>query len=397
MNDTPATIAQPKAEEVKSGLDLLSQDRRFLEDNQIITPKTEEPPVVTKPEETPLSPIIEPTTEEKAAQLKELTDLGLTEGATKEQIEEAKVKAEEAKKADTWTLDTVQEVVKEQEGLGWKELANTFAEKAGVEVPAEIADTEEAYLQFQIDTINKIREEAQKYNIDQELSKFTPEQRLIIDLNKAGVSIQEYNKPFVEVAQLKALDDTALVRRSYEIQPGWTEEMVEVQMQKVIDSGHLSVEAQIARTKLDNYEKSIITAHQEQLQQYTVQQQQVQAQKRNQEAARVKIALDKVPTFMGRKIDDKVKDFVFQELTSGKYDNMPGTPEEKVDYAYYKMLGKKGIEHMRARVLEELTLEQAKKQHNVAPVITGGANRVTQPASEVTDGMKAALEDPRFK
>jgi len=173
--------------------------------------------------------------------------------------------------------------------------------------------------------------------------------------------------------------------------------MVEVQMQKVIDSGHLSVEAQIARTKLDNYEKSIITAHQEQLQQYTVQQQQVQAQKRNQEAARVKIALDKVPTFMGRKIDDKVKDFVFQELTSGKYDNMPGTPEEKVDYAYYKMLGKKGIEHMRARVLEELTLEQAKKQHNVAPVITGGANRVTQPASEVTDGMKAALEDPRFK
>jgi hypothetical protein len=397
MSDTPATIAQPKAEDVKSGLDLLSQDRRFLEDNQIITPKTEEPPVVTKPEETPLSPIIEPTAEEKAAQLKELTDLGLTEGATKEQIEEAKVKAEEAKKADTWTLDTVQEVVKEQEGLGWKELANTFAEKAGVEVPAEIADTEEAYLQFQIDTINKIREEAQKYNIDQELSKFTPEQRLIIDLNKAGVSIQEYNKPFVEVAQLKALDDTALVRRSYEIQPGWTEEMVEVQMQKVIDSGHLSVEAQIARTKLDNYEKSIITAHQEQLQQYTVQQQQVQAQKRNQEAARVKIALDKVPTFMGRKIDDKVKDFVFQELTSGKYDNMPGTPEEKVDYAYYKMLGKKGIEHMRARVLEELTLEQAKKQHNVAPVITGGANRVTQPASEVTDGMKAALEDPRFK
>ena len=396
----PETIQteQPQVVE-KSGLDLLSGDPRFNEPTQTPVATVTEPvtPVVTEPAVEPLTPIVEPTAEEKATQLAELTTLGLKEGATAEEITAAKEAAKTVIPTDTWTLDTVKEVVKEQEGDGWKLLAQNFAGKTGIELPAELADTEEAYLDFQLKAIDQIRQDSQKFSMEDELSKFKPEERLIFELNKAGKSVQDYYAPFTEVAQLKALTPEALVRRGYELTPGWSTEMVDLQMSKITEAGTLDTEYRINLAKLDNYEKSIVAQHQDTLQQFTEQQKQVLQQKRNQESARIKIALDKVPTYMGRKIDSTVKDYIQQELTSGKYDNMPGTPEEKIEYALYRNLGKKGMEYSEARIREQITLEFAKKQHNVAPVITGSANRVTGTATDTTDGLKTVLEDPRFK
>ncbi len=403
MSETTQTIEQPKVEQKVSGLDLLSQDRRFLDSDAPIVAPTE--PVKTEAqiaddkakatlEAEIKTPIIEPSQTEKEAKLAEIKDLGLAETATETEIAAAKEAKLNAPKEDEWTVTEVEQSIKEEEGNGWKNLAATLAEKTGNELPPDFADTEDAYLDYQVKLIKDAEEKASQYSIETELSKLTPEARLVIDLNKAGVTLEEYQAPFIEVQNLKAMSDEALIRMKYENKKGWDKDMVDRKVEEIIEEGKSEIEAKIIRDDLNNYEQTIQDQHKQKLNQYTEQQKQVQQQARQKESAFIKHELDKVTTYMDRKLGDDVKAILHNELTSGKYDNMPGTPAEKVGYALYRKFGEQGIKYMKDRVLEQLTKEKLQTQHNTPSVSGGPANRTQHVSTK--QGLDKLEEDPRF-
>ena len=401
---TTPIVEQPKAEEKLTGLALLSADPNFILDDK--------PAVVATPTETPEqiqakadaeaakvalnTPIVEPTAEEKLAQetrSNELKALGLTETATEAEITAAKALVKPAD--DTWTLDNTDTIKADAESNGWKELAEKRAEKFGFEVPTDLADTEEAFYAWDEQQTQKKLEEGQKFDKEVYLSTLTPDARLAIELMTAtGQTIEQINAPYVEIQQAKAMTDEQLVRQRLESKYK-DPELVDRKLQEIISDDALAIEGKLIRTDIDAYEKQITGQRTQQLEQYKAQQNQIKEQARQKEYATIKHELGRVPSYMERKLGDDVKTAIYNELTSGKYDNMPGTPQEKVEYALYRKLGPQGIKYMEARVLEKLTLEKAKQQHNIPIVTEGAGNRVIQVSNK--KGLDSLEDNPLFK
>lgn len=399
---TPPVTEQAKPEE-KSGLALLSDHAWFKDD---FPAQKETAPVETAEQikakedaaaaEAALkTPIVEPTAEEKAAaetRTNELKELKLPETATAEEIAAAKVAQ---KPADEWTIDNAEKIKADAESNGWRELAEKRAEKFGFEVPTDLEDSEEAFYKWDEEQTQKKIESSQKFDKEVYLATLTPDARLAIELMTAtGQTIEQINAPYVEIQQAKAMTDEQLVRQRLEAKYK-DQELVDRKLQEIIADDALAIEGKIIRTDIDNYEKQITAQRTQQLEQYKAQQNQVKEQARNKEYAAIKHELGRVTSYMERKLGDDVKTAIYNELTSGKYDNMPGTPQEKVDYALYRKLGQQGVKYIQDRVREQLTLEFAKKQHNVPIVTEGAGNRHIVDSDK--KGIDRLEDDPRFK
>lgn len=405
--ETQTQVANPPLEEKKlSGLALLDQDPNWMDEPVKTQVQTESPEQIAEKQrladeakaaaDAIKTPIIEPTPEEKAAQeakKAELQALGLNETATEAEINAAK--AAQKPIDDTWSVTELEKIQQEEEGNGWKTLASTVAEKLGLEAPTDIADTDEAFYEWQTKVVQEKIEAAQKFDKDQYLATLKPEARLAIDLmNATGKSLDEINAPFVEVQRAKAMSDEELVKQKLELKYK-DPELVDRKLQEIITDGALEIEGKIIRRDIDAYEQQITTQRQQELKQYTEHQNQVREAARQKDAYAIKQELSKVSTFMDRKLPNEVKDVLFNELTSGKYDNMPGTPAEKIDYALYRKFGKQGLEYAKARAIEQATLQKAKDQYNVPIKTEGEANRVT-PSSD-KKGLSKLEDDPRFR
>ncbi len=135
------------------------------------------------------------------------------------------------------------------------------------------------------------------------------------------------------------------------------------------------------------------------IQHYNTQQQQLKDQKRQQEVSSFKTALDKVPMFMDRKLTDDNKRTILNEYTNGAAENLLKNPEKVAKFMLWEKYGEQGLKYMKARVLEDLTLEKAKQQHNVPTTQTGagGQNRVTTTNQNFNSGMDRLSADDNYK
>jgi len=340
------------------------------EEIQNITPQTTEP----KTEPT-TQPTVEPTAEETQALSNKAKELGLPENATKEEIE----KAEIAKNDTEWKVDEVVPTKEEELDGTWKGLIESF--ELG-EIPADYSEEKGFEV---VQTLFNQKLEAVKAEALNE-AKYdryvdVPEQargeaEMVVELMKTGQTLEQINAPFIELAQIKAMDKEGLVRFRLESQQGWDAEMVDAKMEKIIEGGTLDVEYKIVKAELDNYEQSLNHQRQEQIKNYKNNQQQIQTQKFNQEVAKLNHALDGVQEYLGKKLTPEVKAVLRNELASGKFHKMEGTPEEKVDYLLYKRFGKAGIQSFQSRATEKVVLQNKQQQHNVPIVQNGNVNRV---------------------
>jgi hypothetical protein len=324
----------------------------------------------------------EPTAEEKQALANEAKELGLAETATKEEIEAKKAENAAKPKEDEWSLETAEATTQEEaDGGSWKDL---IAEIGG-EVPQDYSE-EKGYEYFKQSFENRLKQEvekAQKFDREVFLSEYTPEARLLMDELKSGKTLAEINEPFDQLRSFKALSPEQKVRFNLE-QSGMTPELVDYEFNKLVEGGLIDKEAGLIDFKLDSYEKKLNAEREIKLREYTENQKQVQEQERNQKTLLLKTALDRVQTYMDRKIPDAIKPQLLQELSSDFYLKAPGTPEQKVDYLLYNKFGKQGIKDFEARVREKVLLDQKSKQHNVPPLTQGNANRVDVSAKDKT-------------
>lgn len=349
-------------------LSRLSAENGGGEELKTLTPQTTE-----TVNQTPTTP----TAEETQALADKAKELGLPENATKEEIE----KAETVKNDTEWKVDEVIPTKEEELDGTWKGLIESFelgdipadySEEKGFEVVQNLFNQKleavkaealnEAKYDRYVDVPEQIRGEAE----------------MVVELMKAGQTLEQINEPFIELAQYKAMSKEELVRHNLMFRYKNDEEVVDNKMQKLIEDGLLDVEYKSAKFDLDNYEQSLNHQRQEQIKNYKNTQQQIQTQKFNQETAKLNHALDGVPEYLGKKLTPEVKAVLKNELASGKYHKMDGTPEEKVDYLLYKRFGKAGIQSFQARAQEKVVLQNKQQQHNVPIVQNGNVNRVEQ-------------------
>lgn len=348
-------------------LSRLSAENGGGEELKTITPQTTEPINQTTP--------TTPTTEETQALTDKAKELGLPENATKEEIE----KAETAKNDTEWKVDEVVPTKEEELDGTWKGLIESF--ELG-EIPADYSEEKgfEVVQNLFNQKLEAVKAEAineAKYDRYVDVpEQIRGEAEMVVELMKAGQTLEKINEPFIELAQFKAMSKEELVRHNLMFRYKGDEEVVDNKMQKLIEDGMIDVEYKSAKFDLDNYEQSLNHQRQEQIKNYKNTQQQIQTQKFNQETAKLSHALDGVPEYLGKKLTPEVKAVLKNELASGKYHKMDGTPEEKVDYLLYKRFGKAGIQSFQSRATEKVVLQNKQQQHNVPIVQNGNANRV---------------------
>lgn len=375
---TPPVTEQPKVEATPQDkvLERLSQDFGGETVKKLETPITETKTETTETTTPTTDTVVTPPTPEEIEALKtQAKELGLPEDATKEQVAEA------VKSASEWKLDEVAKSPEEEVDGTWKGLIETF--ELG-EIPADYS--EEKGFEVVQDLFNK-KLEAVKAEalVDAKFDRYIDvpdavrgEAELVVELMKSGQTLQQINEPFIELAQFKAMSKEELVRNALMFRYANDSEVVDAKMETLIADGKLDIEYKIAKTDLDNYEQSLNAQRQAQVKNYQSKQQEIQTQRFNQESAKLNHALDRVPEYLGKKLTPEVKAQLKNELVSGKYHSIEGTPEEKVDYFLYRKFGKQGIANFKARALEDVTLAHKKDIHNVPKLETGNVNRTEQ-------------------
>lgn len=377
---TPSVTEQPKVEATPQDkiLERLSADFGGETVKKLETPITE-----TKTETTPTTEttpateteVTPPTPEEIEALKTQAKELGLPEDATKEQV------AEKVKANSEWSVEEVTPSAEEEVDGSWKGIAQAF--ELG-DLPADYSEEKgfEVIQDLFTKKLDAVREEARtesKYDRYADVpEQGRAEAELVVELMKSGQTLQQINEPFIELAQFKAMSKEELVRNALMFRYANDEEVVNSKMETLTADGKLDIEYKIAKTDLDNYEASLNAQRQEQVKNYQGKQREIQTQRFNQESAKLNHALDRVPEYLGKKLTPEVKAQLKNELVSGKYHSIEGTPEDKVDYFLYRKFGKQGIANFKARALQDVTLQNKQQQHNVPKLETGNVNRTEQ-------------------
>jgi len=357
------TITPQEQSQTDTGLDRLSKDPAFLfDDEKPIVKPTETAAVETSklegdtPVETPPPPVETPPVEP-------IIEEGFKD---EEQIAET---------SDSW------KAYLEANNIP---IPEDFAEEKGFDIVMAAKETEKLAAIEEVRAIKEV-----------ELFTTLPEQtraeaQLIVDLLKTGQTLEQINQPFQQIKEWKSMPKEQLIREGYAGKQGWTEEMVDHKMQQIEADKTLDIEYKIVLANVEQLEQSFTAQRQQQIEHYQTLQTQKIEQKRSQELTSIKAALDKMPTFMDRKLSEDNKQSVLRDIDL--FDK--ASPTDKAEFMLWKKYGKQGLKDLQARVTEKATLEKAKTQHNV-PIAQSGGNR--QGASTTyKDGLDRLSNDPAF-
>jgi hypothetical protein len=203
---------------------------------------------------------------------------------------------------------------------------------------------------------------------------------MVVELMKAGQTLEQINAPLIEIAQYESMSKEELVRSYLLAKNNNDTEVVDLLMEESIGNGKIDIYHKAAKIELENIKGSVNYHRQQQIETFKNNQKAIQEQRTGKANLELKVALDRVPEFLGKKLPDNVKSQLLAELQTEAYRNMPGSPEQKVDYFLYNKFGKTAMKNFQDRALEKVVIENKQKQHNVPPVTNGVANRI-EPSS----------------
>ena len=394
MSETTTVTPQENAATTQNtttltGMERLSQDDLFKD-----TPaKTETPTTTTtpanteKPTETTQAPELSLT--EQEALKTEAKALGLAETATKEEIEVAKLtKPADALIDEGFKEETDTKLVAE-EGT-WK----SYFEQNNIPIPEDFSEDNAIDLVRQHDreAIKAEYEEKLTITAEEILSPYPPEARLILDLMAAGQTMEEINAPINKINAYKAMSKEELVRENLK-GLGFEADEIDHKMETLLAGDKLDIEYKILMKEVAQLEKRVNAQRQQYLNDYKANQETLKAQKRTQDLNLIKNTMDRMPTFMDRKLSAENKASVINDYNNGAFDRLMQDPKEKIEFMLYKKYGKQVLQSAKGRAIEQATLEKAKNQHNVPLVQNGNANVTDTTNKTGMTGMDRLKED----
>ena len=398
--ETVTTPQETAKQEFTSGLDRLSNDDLFKgETTNTATTTTEVKGGSTLPNDIPTQNIAEKATETELKDEPSLTEqealkaeakaLNLPETATKEEIEAAKIAKPADEKKDEGFEETEATPLSAEEGT-WK----AILEERNIPIPEDFTEEKgfDIVLEAEKAKIHEEYKEQLAITAEEILSPYPPEARLILDLMAAGQTLEEINKPINQINAWKGMSKEELVRENL-TGLGYTEEEVDHKMEGLISGNKLDVEHQILMKEIAQMEKRINTQREQQLNQYKAAQAQLKEQKKAQDFNAFKTALDRMPTFMDRKLADANKQSILTDYNNGAFERLMQNPVEKAEFMLYKKYGKQALKYAQDRAIEQATLEKAKSQHNVPPVTSGNSNNTNVTTNTNKSGIDRLADD----
>lgn len=289
---------------------------------------------------------------------------------------ETKTESVEEKPEET-TVDTVEDQgifkVEEIEGVPAVYPENSLraiAQKLGAEIKDESIDAfKEAFIpKSEVDKIVPA-------NKEELFAKLKPEVAAALELMELGVPEHLITEPTKELDSYIAMDDAELVRAELSTLPGWTEEMINTEIESLSENGKLEHNAAKIRIGLENDKKAILSQRTDIIKQLTEKQQQASEQKMQLERTQTIEELNKVSELMGVKIPAKVKEALIAKYKNGLYDKELSSPRSNAEYIIKKELEAQVAKRIQITESEKVKKAATDKLLNIPPVKSGGGGK----------------------
>lgn len=269
------------------------------------------------------------------------------------------------------------------------EVPNDYSEEKGFEIFNQLKENE---INQKIEIVKNYRESDLFSELPQPVQG---EAKLIFDLMKTGQTLSDIVAPLQQIKEWKGMSKEELIRKNLEGLEGYTSEMVDHKMEQIVAANHVDIEYQILMNAVNTMEKNLYTQQQQQIQAWNAKQAHVTEQRLQQEFNSFKAAMDKVPSFMDKKLSEENKASILNDYTNGYADTLLKNPEKLAKFMLYDKYGEQGIKYLQSRAIEKANLEQKKNQLNIPPTIQGNANRI-ETTTQIKNGIDRLANDPRY-
>lgn len=317
-----------------------------------------------------------------------------TTDTTKNIGDETKETISESKKEDTKTIGDKQENKEEtseddstsefkvpednkQDNTNNKEQQEEESSwiKAGKEIGVDLTadDFEEFKTKIQekeTASYEKGKAEAKKI----ELEKYTPEaQKLIEFLNSdPNVSVEDFVNPLKELDAVLSLDDEGIVRKDLELK-GWDEDQIDNRIALLEKSESLDSTAYELRKLVEGNKEIVKNTLVEEKKEQVKQRQSEFLEEAKKENEQIKSAIEKTDSFMGKKLNKDVKDFLTKKWETGEYRKMMQiNAEVAVKSMLHHYLGEQATKEIAKDSFQKGRDNIQEKLHNIEQIGNGG-------------------------
>jgi hypothetical protein len=334
----------------KPNFDFLSSDANLNGEIKTEAPKEEvkeEAKIDNKPEE-----VVE-------------KEMFLDEPAKEEFKEETKTESTEDRPLeDALTLD---DELSSDSGEGWI----AYAKSEGLDI-AE--DTPEAYIEAKIAPYKAELESVKSLTKESLFADMAPEHRMYMELADTGLSHDQIVAPLENIKHYKAMSDVELYREDLMLKyPAATQEWIDMDVEKAVDSGQVTHDATRVRLELDAAEQNITAERQQIIEKYKANRETFTAERSKMESESVKKALNEMSDFMSSPLAPETKKGLTERYNNGKYDQLLKDPIMIAKFIAFNELGEKAVKNIEAKSYNKGKLEIANKLHNTPPRQSGGA------------------------
>lgn len=334
-----------------------------------------------------------PNVEESKEEVKETTnpESELTVENAEAEKKEGEESTEEVKLDEETVLKLEDESVQnETEEGNWI----AYAKAEGLEITE---DTHEAYIAAKIQPLEQKIEEVKNQRLEELLHNVDPEIRMEIELSLSGLSLQDIKAPLDNIARYKSMSDVELYREDLTLRyPNATQEWIDADVEKAVESGQIAHDAVRLRLDLDNLEAEIKQSRQQIVEKYRENNAKFLESKRSSEIESVTKALNEIPSFMGAVIAPESKQIMARKYSEGKYDQILNDPNKRAEFIMYHELGKKAYEAAIAKSEAKGKLSVTKHLSNIPPVENLGNGKSTTEQEQLT-GLKKLTQEPGLK
>lgn len=272
-----------------------------------------------------------------------------------------------------------------------------YAKAKGIELQE---DSIEAYEKAILEPLQKQLEEIESKKLDDLLHDIDPKIRMQIELQKAGMTLEEIEAPLKNIQKFRSLSPVELyredltgrieqIRELTDTDKAW----IDAEIEKKVESGEIEHEAKRIHLELDGYEKQIKDNQQAIIDRYKVNNAKYLDERRSKEIESVSKALNEVPSFMGAVIAPESKQAMAKKYSEGKYDSILNDPAKKAEFIMYHELGKKAYEAAIAKSEAKGKLSVTKHLSNVPPVENLGGGKSTTEHEQLT-GLQKLKKEP---
>ncbi len=309
----------------------------------------------------------------------------------KEEIIESEIKLDEEPKKEEVKEESLKEEVVSEDVLTLSDEASleeatedswiALAKADGLEIAEDSLDAyKDALLKDKVEPLEKKLAELDSKKMEEYFHDLDPELRMKIELQKAGMTLEEIEAPLKKISHYKSMSAVELYREDLTAKIEQVRELtdmdrawIDAEIEKKVESGDVEHEAKRIQLELDAVEKQIVSERQQIIEKYKSNKDNFLAQRNKEQAESVIKSLNEINDFMGSPLAPETKKGLTERFNNGKYDSVFNDPAMKAKFIAFVELGEKAVKIIEAKSYNKGKLEIANKLHNTPPVITGGA------------------------